>query len=112
MTRTSARRMLRKIALTATVGAISPQLTLGQNPQTPAQRDATRPPGTQQNQPIPPQARPVSPDPTAPPGTQRVNPSAPPGTNTAPAPGQTAPPTSVPPTTVQPGGQQAPPATQ
>jgi outer membrane protein len=109
MKRPSVRRMLRKITLTATVGALSAQLILGQNPQTPAQRDATRPPGTQQNQPIPPQARPITPDPTAPPGTQRVSPTAPPGTNTAPAPGQTVPPTSAPTTTVQPGSQQTQP---
>lgn len=56
----------------------------------PAQTDATRPPGTQQNQPIPESARPTTQDPTAPPGTQRAAPQAPPGTSTTPAtPGQT-----------------------
>lgn len=56
----------------------------------PAQTDATRPPGTQQNQPIPESARPTTQDPTAPPGTQRPAAQAPPGTSTTPAtPGQT-----------------------
>lgn len=50
-------------------------------PKTPAQQDATRPPGTQQNQPVPENARPVPQNPTAPPGTERPNPTAPPGTN-------------------------------
>ena len=54
-------------------------------PQTgPAQRDATRPPGTEQRQPVPPGARPVPTDPTAPPGTERPAPQAPPGTQVNP----------------------------
>jgi HAE1 family hydrophobic/amphiphilic exporter-1 len=48
-----------------------------QQPQTPAQRDATRPPGTEQRQTTPVQ-RPA--DPTVPPGTQRISPQTPPGT--------------------------------
>ncbi|MGI8567110.1 MAG: TolC family protein [Pyrinomonadaceae bacterium] len=55
------------------------------SPQTgPAQRDATRPPGTEQRQPVPPGARPVPTDPTAPPGTERPAPQAPPGTQVTP----------------------------
>src|SRR6266536_2964928 len=65
--------ILRKIGLTLLVGAISGQMALAQTPQTPptspSQQDATRPPGTQNNQPIPPNARPTTIDPTAPPGT-------------------------------------------
>jgi HAE1 family hydrophobic/amphiphilic exporter-1 len=53
-------------------------------PISPAQRDATRPPGTEQRQPIPEQARPTTADPTAPPGTQRPAPQAAPGTSVAP----------------------------
>ncbi len=51
-------------------------------PVSPAQQDATRPPGTQRNQPVPEQVRPVTQDPTAPPGSQRPAPQAPPGTST------------------------------
>jgi HAE1 family hydrophobic/amphiphilic exporter-1 len=50
----------------------------------PSQRDATRPPGTEQRQPVPEQARPTTADPTAPPGTQRPAPQAAPGTSVAP----------------------------
>ena len=53
-------------------------------PTNPTQQDATRPPGTEQNQPIPEQARPVTSDPTAPPGTERPAPQAPPGTSVSP----------------------------
>jgi outer membrane protein len=53
-------------------------------PATPAQQDATRPPGTERNQTIPEQARPTTADPTAPPGTTRPDPQAPPGTSVAP----------------------------
>ncbi|HEY6189785.1 MAG TPA: TolC family protein [Pyrinomonadaceae bacterium] len=56
-------------------------------PTSPAQRDATRPPGTERNQPVPEQARPTTQDPTAPPGTTRPDPQAPPGTSVGPAPG-------------------------
>jgi len=41
-------------------------------PTNPAQTDATKPPGSEQNQ-----------NPTAPPGTQQTSPQAPPGTQTA-----------------------------
>ena len=53
-------------------------------PVNPAQQDATRPPGTEQRQPIPEQARPTTTDPTAPPGTERPAPQAAPGTSVAP----------------------------
>ncbi len=53
-------------------------------PINPAQQDATRPPGTEQRQPIPEQARPTTTDPTAPPGTERPAPQAAPGTSVAP----------------------------
>ncbi|HYE13183.1 MAG TPA: TolC family protein, partial [Pyrinomonadaceae bacterium] len=49
-------------------------------PASPAQRDATRPPGTEQRSPVPPQSRLNVQDPTAPPGTQRTAPAQPPGT--------------------------------
>ena len=47
---------------------------------TPAQRDATRPPGAGQQQTVPDQSRPRPSDPTAPPATQRISPQTPPGT--------------------------------
>src|ERR687884_614406 len=50
----------------------------------PAQQDATRPPGTQTNQPTPEQARPITQDPTAPPGVQRTAPQAPQRTDITP----------------------------
>jgi outer membrane protein TolC len=53
-------------------------------PVSPAQQDATRPPGTERNQPVPEQLRPNTQDPTAPPGTARPAPQAPPGTTSAP----------------------------
>ena len=91
---------VRRVSLPLTLSAVllsAGPASLAQTPQTPtnpAQRDATRPPGTQQNQPIPDQARPIQQDPTAPPGTQRPAPQAPPGVQTAPqtyptTPGQT-----------------------
>jgi HAE1 family hydrophobic/amphiphilic exporter-1 len=66
------------------------------SPQTPAQRDATRPPGTEQQQPVPPTARPNPPDPRTPPGTQKPAPQTPPGVQAPPA---TNPPSSERPTT-------------
>ena len=67
-------------------GAVAKQLpTPTQNP---TQQDATRPPGTERNSPVPRQARPVPSDPTAPPGVERPNPQAPPGS--------VAPPTTAP----------------
>ena len=99
-------------AKTATVGSpfsgsIAPQATPQATPRpNPAQQDATRPPGTEQNRPVPPTARPVPSDPTAPPGTERPSPQAPPGT-------QVAPPTALPSQAERPGtGVQTPPAGQ
>jgi outer membrane protein len=78
-------------------------------PQNPAQQDATRPPGTQQQQPIPDQARPST-DPTRPPGTQQTSPQAPPGTNLPPATQQPTPGVTAPPPTLS--GESQLPATQ
>ncbi|HEX8423722.1 MAG TPA: TolC family protein, partial [Pyrinomonadaceae bacterium] len=55
-----------------------------QPPQTPAQRDATRPPNTGQPQTVPPTARPNPSDPTAPPVSGRPAPQSPPGTENVP----------------------------
>jgi len=52
-------------------------------PVNPTQQDATRPPGTERNQPVPEQARPTQ-NPTAPPGSQQPSPEAPPGTSITP----------------------------
>jgi outer membrane protein TolC len=53
---------------------------------TPAQTDATRPPGTEQQQTVPPTARPNPPaNPQTPPGTQQTAPQNPPGVQSAPA---------------------------
>ncbi|HEX8773754.1 MAG TPA: TolC family protein [Pyrinomonadaceae bacterium] len=84
--------------------ALSGTVAYGQTPTatpptSPAQRDATRPPGTERNQPVPEQARPTTQDPTAPPGTTRPDPQAPPGTTIAPAPGVISP-TTIPQTGV------------
>lgn len=87
--------------------AVNAQRTAPTPVQNPAQQDATRPPGTERNQPVPEQARPNTADPTAPPGTQRPSPTAPPGTTLTPqqpsspttitvTPGQTATPSSTP----------------
>jgi HAE1 family hydrophobic/amphiphilic exporter-1 len=75
-----------------TAAAAEPQST---PPQTPAQRDATRPPGTEQRQSVPPTARPNAPDPRTPPGTDRPAPQTPPGA-------QTPPPSTQPPATTAP----------
>ncbi|HZI18410.1 MAG TPA: TolC family protein [Pyrinomonadaceae bacterium] len=53
--------------------------------QTPAQRDAQRPPGTERQSPAPPQTRPGTADPRTPPEAQRPAPAAPPGTQAPPA---------------------------
>lgn len=77
-------------ALTVTTPLIFSGLALGQTPsptpvRNPAQRDATRPPGTEQNTTVPTEARPQTQNPTAPPGTTQAPPTAPPGTQQAPA---------------------------
>lgn len=89
------------MALCAVVSAQTPVPT-PQTPQSPAQRDATRPPGSEQRQTVPDQTRPT--DPTAPPGTQRISPQTPPGTTAAPA----QPPAATPPQPQQTPGVIAP----
>ncbi len=92
-------------------------LTAETQAQTPAQRDATRPPGTEQRQTVPPQVRPNPSDPTAPPGTQRPSPQAPPNVSeprqeprtTVPAPAQTPDPST--PATQTPATETTTPAT-
>jgi len=90
---TSLRRVAFVFALSLVIFALAGATALAQTPAptpttvppgNPAQRDATRPPGTEQRQTIPEQARPTTIDPTAPPGTQRPSPEAPPGTSIAP----------------------------
>jgi outer membrane protein len=56
---------------------------------TPAQTDATRPPGTQQQQTVPPTARPNPQDPRTPPGVNRPAPTQPPGIQQPPGTTQT-----------------------
>jgi outer membrane protein len=75
--------------------ADAPQTSTQQ--QTPAQRDATRPPGTEQQQTAPPTTRPNPQDPRTPPGTQRPAPQNPPGLQTPPV--TTQPPSTQTPTT-------------
>jgi HAE1 family hydrophobic/amphiphilic exporter-1 len=72
--------------------------------QTPAQRDATRPPGTEQQQTVPPGARTNPQDPRTPPATTRPSPQNPPGIETAPV--------TQPPATTRPSPAQNDPATQ
>jgi outer membrane protein len=72
--------------------------------QTPAQRDATRPPGTEQQQTVPPGARTNPQDPRTPPGTTRPAPQNPPGIETAPV--------TQTPSTTRPNPAQTDPATQ
>ncbi|HEV2799181.1 MAG TPA: TolC family protein [Pyrinomonadaceae bacterium] len=106
---------LRSTLQTATIWFAACATVLAQTPapQTPAQREATRPPATQQ-QPSDPVQRPT--DPTQPPGTQRISPRTPPGTTT-PAPRPSTPATTQPttpqspavnPQDVQPTPQQSP----
>ncbi|HZG52186.1 MAG TPA: TolC family protein [Pyrinomonadaceae bacterium] len=63
----------------ATCAVVAAQTPAPSQP-TPAQRDATRPPGAEQRQTVPDQSRPRPSDPTAPPATQRISPQTPPGT--------------------------------
>ncbi len=85
----SACRIIKSFALSLTVAGVCAVSTFAQTPAptpvpaTPAQRDATRPPGTERNQPIPPDARPNQ-NPTAPPGATRTDPQAAPGVNVSP----------------------------
>jgi HAE1 family hydrophobic/amphiphilic exporter-1 len=90
---TSLRRAALVSALSFVIFSLSASAALAQTPQatpapappiSPSQQDATRPPGTEQRQPIPEQARPTTTNPTAPPGTERPSPQAAPGTSVAP----------------------------
>jgi len=72
--------------------------------QTPAQRDATRPPGTERQQTVPPGAQTNPQDPRTPPGSTRPAPQNPPGVETAPV--------TQPPATTRPAPAQNDPATQ
>lgn len=69
------------LALCNATWAQTPQPT----PPNPAQRDAQRPPGTEQQQPIPENLRTRPTDPTRPPGTEQPAPQAPPGQTLPPA---------------------------
>lgn len=103
----SIRQVAQTAALTFAICGVSAVSALAQTPAptpapappiTPAQQDATRPPGTERRQPIPEQARPTTANPSAPPGTQQPAPAAPPGTSVAPQQPST-PATSATPTT-------------
>ncbi|HEX8117945.1 MAG TPA: TolC family protein, partial [Pyrinomonadaceae bacterium] len=72
--------------------------------QTPAQQDATRPPGTQSQQSVPPNAQTNPQDPRTPPSTTRPAPQNPPGVETAPV--------VRPPSTTRTAPAQTDPATQ
>lgn len=69
--------------------AAAPQTPTTPQQQTPAQRDATRPPGTEQQQSAPPTTRPNPQDPRTPPGTTQQAPANPPGLQTPPVTTQT-----------------------
>ena len=75
---------MRSTLQTATMWMATCAVALAQTPApsqpSPAQRDATRPPGSEQRQTVPDQSRPRPSDPTAPPATQRISPQTPPGT--------------------------------
>jgi outer membrane protein len=68
-------------------------------PTNPSQRDATKPPGSEQNQTAPPETHPNTQNPTAPPGTQQTSPQTPPGT-------QVPQPSPISPGTVTPANQE------
>ena len=83
--------------VTLCVALITSGSSFAQNPAptpVPAQKDATKPPGSEQNPNVPPGTRPTSP--TAPPGTQQPAPQTPPGNPNAPI-TQPTPPTTAPP---------------
>jgi outer membrane protein len=109
--RTLVRAVVLSSALFAAAGS-----SFAQNPRpvatpNPAQKDATRPPGSEQNQQVPESARPNTQNPQAPPGAPQTPPSAPPGTTqTSPAapPGSNAPPQTASPTPAPQPGEVAP----
>ncbi|HEX7177626.1 MAG TPA: TolC family protein [Pyrinomonadaceae bacterium] len=74
----------KQFALAVAGAEAVPQSTPAPGPTSPAQRDATRPPGTEQRQPVPRDISPSPTNPTTPPGAQRPAPQTPPGTERAP----------------------------
>ena len=82
------------LLITTAAVAQTPTPTPRPNPQ----RDATKPPGTENNPTLPPGSQPATTNPSAPPGTQQTSPTAPPGQQTTPTAPTTNPvPTSTPP---------------
>lgn len=87
----AARPVFKKIGEPFVVSTADSAQSSTQNPTTPPstqnpQTDATRPPGTEQQQTVPPTARPNAPaNPQTPPGTQQPAPQTPPGVQTAPS---------------------------
>jgi outer membrane protein len=82
-------------------------------PGNPAQRDATRPPGSEQRSTAPPETRPNTQNPTAPPGSQQPPPQAPPGSTAPQTPGQqTTQPSTQPSTQPTPAAGATPPGTE
>src|SRR5256714_1177451 len=106
---TASKSVFRKVGEPFVVTTADAEQSSTQTPtQTPTQTDATRPPGTEQQQTVPPTARPNPPaNPQTPPSTQQPAPQTPPGTQQPTAttpPSTTAPspaPTAVSPTEVQ-----------
>lgn len=86
--------VLSTLALSATHAPLAQTPTPTPTPRTnPAQRDATKPPGQEQNQSVPEGAQPTTQNPQAPPGAPQTSPVAPPGTSVGP---QTPSPTPTP----------------
>ncbi|HSE31344.1 MAG TPA: TolC family protein [Pyrinomonadaceae bacterium] len=90
-------------SLFITTAAVAQTPTPTPAPRTnPAQRDATKPPGQENNPAVPPGAQPATTNPNAPPGTQQTSPTAPPATNPAPAATPPAAPVTTEPTSQEP----------
>lgn len=82
-------RTLFSVTLVAATMLTCASFAVGQSPTpaptvNPAQRDATRPPGSERNTTVPPEARPNTQNPAAPPASQQAPAQAPPGTQQAP----------------------------
>src|SRR5712671_2356459 len=89
--------------LSTTSAALAQTPTPAPTPQTnPVQRDATKPPGSEQNQTVPEAARPNTQNPQAPPGAPQTPPTAPPGTPVVPPGTPVVPQTGAPTPTPQP----------
>lgn len=100
----AARVLLTSALLVVTTNAVA-QTPVPTPRTSPSPPDSTKPPGQEQNQPVPEPARPNTQNPTAPPGTQQTRPTTPPGTTVtpqtpvtspSPLPGQVAPTTEEP----------------